>query len=81
MIESIDPRSIERTTQKFMTIKKNLLYRITALSIPPLTTLTATPPTLTHSPCLNQSVSFALPSCARLFTPCSLRSMRLRFTS
>lgn len=28
-----------------------------------------------YRPCLNQSPSFAFPNCARLFMPCSLRSM------
>ncbi len=28
-----------------------------------------------HKPCLNQSPSFAFPNCAKLFMPCSLKSM------
>jgi hypothetical protein len=28
-----------------------------------------------HKPCLNQSPNFAFPNCARLFIPCSLKSM------
>lgn len=32
-------------------------------------------PTHAHRPCLSQSPSFALPNCAKLFMPCSLRSM------
>jgi hypothetical protein len=30
---------------------------------------------ISYNPCLSQSPNFALPSCARLFMPCSLRSM------
>lgn len=36
---------------------------------------------MAYKPWRSQSVNLAFPSCARLFTPCSLRSIRLRLTS